>query len=218
MAAQYTLIAGTQNWSSWSLRPYVALRATGAPFELIVVPLRRSDSKEQILRHSPTGKVPILKIADAPGREFSVWDSLAICETLAERHPGAGLWPDDPAARAMARAMAAEMHSGFPDLRDQLSMVFTARLPLPELRDETRQQIARVIESWSQALDMYGDEFLFGRLSVADCMYAPVASRFVTYGVELPGAIAAYVARIMALPAMREWEAGARREESLPPS
>jgi glutathione S-transferase len=218
MAAQYTLIAGTQNWSSWSLRPYVALRATGAPFELIVVPLRRSDSKEQILRHSPTGKVPILKIADAPGREFSVWDSLAICETLAERHPGAGLWPDDPAARAMARAMAAEMHSGFPDLRDQLSMVFTARLPLPELRDETRQQIARVIESWSQALDMYGGEFLFGRLSVADCMYAPVASRFVTYGVELPGAIAAYVARIMALPAMREWEAGARREESLPPS
>jgi glutathione S-transferase len=218
MAAQYTLIAGTQNWSSWSLRPYVALRATGAPFELIVVPLRRSDSKEQILRHSPTGKVPILKIADAPGREFSVWDSLAICETLAERHPGAGLWPDDPAARAMARAMAAEMHSGFPDLRDQLSMVFTARLPLPELRDETRQQIARVIESWSQALNMYGDEFLFGRLSVADCMYAPVASRFVTYGVELPGAIAAYVARIMALPAMREWEAGARREESLPPS
>jgi glutathione S-transferase len=119
MAAHYTLIAGTQNWSSWSLRPYVALRATGAPFELIVVPLRRPDSKDQILRHSPTGKVPILKIADPRGGDFSVWDSLAICETLAERHPEAGLWPHDPKARAMARAMAAEMHAGFPDLRDQ---------------------------------------------------------------------------------------------------
>jgi glutathione S-transferase len=211
MAARYTLIAGTQNWSSWSLRPFVALKATGAPFELIVLRLRRPDSKEQILQYSSAGKVPVLKINEA-GRSISVWDSLAICETLAERHPEAGLWPADPAARALARSMAAEMHSGFPDLRDQLSMDFTARKPPPELRDETRQQIARILESWSQALTQHGGEFLCGRLSIADCMYAPVASRFVTYGVELPPAIADYVARIMALPAMREWGEAARRE------
>ena len=211
MAARYTLIAGTQNWSSWSLRPYVALRAIGAPFELIVLRLRRPDSKEQILQYSSAGKVPVLKITDG-GRTISVWDSLAICETLAERHPEAGLWPDDPAARALARSMAAEMHSGFPDLRDQLSMDFTARKPLPELREETRGQIARVIESWNQALTQHGGEFLFGRLSIADCMYAPVASRFTTFGVELPERVADYVGRIMALPAMRDWGAAAQKE------
>ncbi|HEY5346996.1 MAG TPA: glutathione S-transferase family protein [Rhizomicrobium sp.] len=211
MAAGYTLIAGTQNWSSWSLRPFVALKAIGAPFELIVLRLRRPESKEQILQYSSAGKVPVLKIAE-PGRNLSVWDSLAICETLAERHPDAGLWPQDPAARALARAMAAEMHSGFPDLRDQLPMDFAGRKPLPELRDETKQQIVRIIESWSQALNAHGGEFLFGRLSIADCMYAPVASRFTTFGVELPQALAGYVERIMALPAMREWGEGARRE------
>src|SRR5271169_6967088 len=124
MSAKYTLVVGTKDWSSWSLRPYVALRATRAAFDEVLIQLRRSEapsSLEQIKKHSPAGRVPILKIEDG-GQTHIVWDSLAICETLAERHPDAGLWPADPFVRATARAYAAEMHSGFPDLRDQLSM------------------------------------------------------------------------------------------------
>jgi glutathione S-transferase len=214
MAAHYTLIVGTKEWSSWSLRAYVALRATGAPFEEVVVALRRQPlTGDEIKRHSPAGRVPILKIAE-DGREVTVWDSLAICETLAERHPQARLWPSDPFIRAEARAMAAEMHSGFPDIRDQLSMEFVRRLPLPELRDATKAQVARIVECWSSALARFGgdDGFLFGDFCVADCMYAPVVSRFVTYGVGVPARVQAYMAKIMALPAMRDWGAAAQKE------
>ena len=198
----YSQDTGTQNWSSWSLRPYVALKATGAPFELVVVQLRKKDSpttREQILQHSPAGKVPILKIAEG-GKTLTVWDSLAICETLAERHPEAGLLPMDTTARALMRSYACEMHSGFPDVRDQLGMEFARRLPLPELRDDTKVQVARIIESWEHALKPFGGDFLFGKLSVADCMYAPVVSRFVTYGVEVPPIVQGYIDRMMALP------------------
>jgi len=210
----YTLVVGTQNWSSWSLRPYVALKATGAPFELVVVQLRKKDSpttREQILQHSPAGKVPILKIAEG-GKTLTVWDSLAICETLAERHPEAGLLPTDTTARALMRSYACEMHSGFPDVRDQLGMEFARRLPLPDLRDDTKVQIARILEAWEHALKTFGGDFLFGKLSVADCMYAPVVSRFVTYGVEVPPIVQGYVDRMMALPAMRDWAAASKKE------
>lgn len=208
----YTLVVGTQNWSSWSLRPYVALKATGAPFELVVVQLRKKDSpttREQILKHSPAGKVPILKIAE---NGLTVWDSLAICETLAERHPEAGLLPADATARALMRSYACEMHSGFPDVRDQLGMEFARRLPMPELRDDTRVQIARIIAAWEHALKTFGGDFLFGKLSVADCMYAPVVSRFVTYGVEVPPLVQGYIDRMMALPAMQDWAAASKKE------
>lgn len=184
MAARYTLIIGTRNWSSWSLRPYMALVATGQPFETMVLRLRTPETREAILKLSPSGKVPALKIDG----EETVWDSLAICETLAERHPQSGLLPADSRARAMARSYAAEMHSGFPDLRDQLGMDYARRLPMPELRPETRQQLGRIVESWDEALKTYGHDggFLFGRFSLADCMYAPVVSRFRTYNVALP--------------------------------
>ncbi|HEY0107451.1 MAG TPA: glutathione S-transferase family protein [Rhizomicrobium sp.] len=214
MAAGYTLIVGTKNWSSWSLRPYVALRATGAAFEEILVPLRQQPlTGDEIRRYSKAGRVPILTIEEN-GRAATVWDSLAICETLAERHPDVHLWPPDPLTRAEARSFAAEMHSGFPDLRDQLSMDFARRLPLPALREATRAQIARVVEAWSSALERFGRDggFLFGSLSVADCMYAPVVSRFTTYGVEAPAAVKAYMERVMDLPAMRDWGAAAQRE------
>src|SRR5215475_10624214 len=108
--ARYTLIVGTRNWSSWSLRPYVALKATGAAFETVDIRLRQPGTREQILKHSPSGKVPLLKIEE-DGKTLAVWDSLAICETIAERHPEAGLWPKDAAARAIARSYAAEMHA-----------------------------------------------------------------------------------------------------------
>ena len=214
--AAYTLILGTKNWSSWSLRPYLAMRATGAPFEEIVIRLRETDSpttREQILKYSPAGKVPVLKIAEN-GRNFTVWDSLAICETLAERHPEAKLWPDDAEKRALARSYAAEMHSGFPDLREQLSMDFARKLPTPQLRDATKAQIARIIEAWMHALgDRSGENgFLFGRFSIADCMYAPVVSRFLTYGIDLPPLVSAYCERMRTLPAMQDWGRAAKAE------
>jgi glutathione S-transferase len=214
MTARYTLIVGTKDWSSWSLRPYVALRATGAAFEEVVIPLRRENfTGDEIKRYSKAGKVPVLTIEEA-GRVVTVWDSLAICETLAERHPEARLWPSDPFARAEARSYAAEMHSGFADVRDQLSMDFARRKSLPDLRDATKVQIARIIEAWSSALARFGSEgdFLFGGLSVADCMYAPVVSRFTTFGVAVPAPVQAYMERMMALPAMRDWGVASQKE------
>lgn len=207
----YTLILGTRDWSSWSLRPWLAMKATGAPFEEVVIRLRQPESKDEILNYSPAGKVPALKISEN-GREQLVWDSLAICETLAERHPDAKLWPDDALARAEARSLAAEMHSGFPDVRDQLSMDFVRRVPTPELRDDTKAQIARIIAAWSDALSRHKGGFLFGRYSIADCMYAPVCSRFVTYGIETPKPVGDYVSRMMALPAMQEWAKASQAE------
>jgi glutathione S-transferase len=211
----YTFVTGTRNWSSWSLRPYVALVATGAPFETVVIKLREKQhptTREQILPYSPAGKVPVLKIEEN-GKTTTVWDSLAICETLADRHPGSGLLPADPDTRAIARAYACEMHSGFPDVRDQLGMEFARRLPLPQLRDDTRAQIARIIAAWSEALETYKGKFLFGdKVSIADCMYAPVVSRFVTYGVDVPADVQGYIDRMMALPAMRDWGAASQAE------
>ncbi len=215
MTARYTLIVGTKEWSSWSLRPYVALRATGAPFAEIKVRLRQQNlTGDEIKRYSKAGRVPILRIEEDDGREAIVWDSLAICETLAERHPAAGLWPSDPLVRAEARSYAAEMHAGFPDLRDQLSMDFVRRLPLPTLREATLAQIGRVVDAWSSALARFGRDggFLFGGLAVADCMYAPVVSRFTTFGVEVPAPVKAYMERVMALPAMRDWGDEAQKE------
>jgi len=208
----YTLVVGTRNWSSWSLRPFVALWATGAPFETVVIGLRQDEAtRRAIAKHSPTGKVPVLKIPGADGTAI-VWDSLAICETLAERHPEAALWPQDWKARARARALSAEMHSGYPDLRDQLPMDFVRRLPLPQLREATVQQIGRVMDAWQEALAEWGGPFLFGRFCIADAMFAPVVSRFVTYGVEVAPPLRAYMDRVMALDAMQDWAKGAREE------
>lgn len=213
MSAQYTLIVGTKNWSSWSLRPYLAMRATGAPFGEITIPLRQPETKSAILKYSPSGHVPVLKIEEG-GETTTVSDSLAICETLAERFPEAGLWPDDWRARALARSYAAEMHSGFAALRMALSMDIARTLPSPEPNDGVKADIARILEAWTAALGRYGKDggFLFGRFSVADCMYAPVASRFRTYGIALPEIVEAYSARIFALPAMRDWIAAAEKE------
>ncbi|MES2473711.1 MAG: glutathione S-transferase family protein [Pseudomonadota bacterium] len=212
----YTLVVGTQEWSSWSLRPFLALSATGAPFETVVIRLRVKPpepvtTRDEILKHSPAGKVPVLKIAQE-GSVLTVWDSLAICETLAERHPEAKLWPADAGARAKARSISSEMHSGFPDVRDQLSMMFTRKLPLPELREDTQKQVARILEIWSDALKESQGDFLFGHFTIADCMYAPVVSRFDTYGVAVPPAVRAYMDRLLALPAMAVWRKGAVQE------
>jgi glutathione S-transferase len=131
---------------------------------------------------------------------------------LAERHPQAHLWPADRDTRAVARSYAAEMHSGFPDVRDQLTMDFARKKSMPELRDDTKTQVARIIDAWQSALATYKGDFLFGGLSVADCMYAPVVSRFETYGVEVPASVRAYMDRVLALPAMQEWRAVCEKE------
>jgi glutathione S-transferase len=205
----YTLIAGTQDWSSWSLRPYLALMATSAKFKMEVIPLRQPKTRAAILKHSASGKIPVLKFSGQ-----TVWDSLAICEVLAERHPKAGLWPKNAAARAMARSYAAEMHSGFPDIRNQLTMDFARKLPLPDLSPETQMQVARIIAAWETALKKYGGKngFLFGRFSIADCMYAPVVSRFTTYNVKVPRRVKAYMDKVWALPGMQAWLKAAQKE------
>ena len=207
----YTLVIGNKNLSSWSLRPWLALKMAGVPFDEIQVRLDQPETRASIGQYSAAGKVPVLKIAEG-GKTLTVWDSLAICETIAERHPTAKLWPDDPKARALARSYAAEMHSGFIDVRQNLPMDFARRIPTPELNEATAKQVARIIAAWEVALDAHGGGFLFGGFSIADCMYAPVVSRFLTYGIALPEASAAYCALMMALPALQEWKTAAESE------
>ena len=216
MAPRFTLVVGTQDWSSWSLRPYLALRGCGTPFEMIVIKLRdqaHTSTRDEILKHSPAGRVPVLKIEEN-GKTHTVWDSLAICETIADLHPGAKLWPDDPFVRAEARSYSAEMHSGFAAVRSNLSMDFARRHPTPALDAETKDQVGRIIDSWVHALTHHSDAngFLFGRFSIADCMYGPVVSRFRTYAIATPPVVSAYMARMFALPAMQDWDKASQAE------
>ena len=212
MAANYTLVIGNKNFSSWSLRAWLAMKVAEIPFDEVAVRLYQPDTRARILPHSGAGRVPVLKIEES-GSSRTVWDSLAICETLAELHPEARLWPVDAAARAHARSMTAEMHSGFPDLRRQLSMDITARRPTPALEEITRQQIARVTELWTNALSHSPNGgFLFGHFTIADAFYAPVVTRFATYAIPLPAAAEKYCQRVKALVPMREWERAAGAE------
>jgi glutathione S-transferase len=211
--SRYTLVVGTQNWSSWSLRPYLALRATGVEFETVVINLRQPDTRANIAKFSPSGQVPALLI-EQEGNSFTVFDSLAICETLAERHAEARLWPKDATPRAHARALSAAMHSGFAAIRATLPMDFVRRIPTPAINDEVKDQIALVFQYWGDALTRFGAKggFLFGYFSIADCMYAPVLSRFRTYGIELPSHLIDYSRLVFSLPAMRDWERAAQLE------
>jgi glutathione S-transferase len=214
MSARYTLYIGTKNISSWSLRPWLAMKMAKLPFEEVVIKLRTPESKARIQPHSPSGKVPALKIA-GQGESATIWDSLAICETLAERHAAARLWPEDATTRAQARSITAEMHSGFPDLRTVLTMDIAARHPTPALGDAVQRDVSRVIAIWTSALSESGKRgggFLFGQFCLADAFYAPVVTRFETYGIHLPAIAQAYAQRILALAPMREWEAAAKIE------
>jgi glutathione S-transferase len=215
MSARYTLFVGSKNTSSWSLRPWLAMKMAKLAFEEVLIPLRRPQTKEEIKPHSPSGKLPVLRIEEER-RIQTVWDSLAICEMLAERHPDAHMWPRDATARAEARSIAAEMHSGFADVRKILSMDIAARHPTPALDDAAQAQIARVVTIWESALSRYGKGggFLFGGFTIADAFYAPVVTRFETYGIHLPAVAQAYTQRILALPPMRDWEAAAKAESA----
>jgi glutathione S-transferase len=200
------LYVGSKRYSSWSLRPYLALAQTGAPFQCTTILLDREISKAEIAKVSPAGKVPVLH-----HEGLVVWDSLAICEYLNELYPAAQLWPADRVQRAKARTISAEMHSSFAALRKHMSMDIGASRPTPT-DDTALAEAARIQSIWDQALEASGGPFLFGAFSNADAMYAPVTTRFVTYGVKLHPRCRDYVDAIAALPAMKQWAADAATE------
>jgi len=213
-ATRYRLVIGNKNWSSWSLRPWLAMKRLGLAFDEVNIRLRRPDSKAQILAHSPSGLVPTLLAGD-----LAIWDSLAILEYLAEQPAQAPLWPRDAAARATARAVSAEMHAGFSALRQHCPMELLARAPLTLTPPEVAADIRRIVAIWRDCRTRYGSggPFLFSEFSGADAMYAPVASRFRTYVPDLApygddGTAQDYVATIFAMPEMDAWAVGARAE------
>jgi glutathione S-transferase len=204
------LVIGSKNFSSWSLRAWLALEHTGAPYEEILISFGAPDWREQIKRHSPSGKVPYL-IDGALG----VWDSFAIVETLHEKFPAARLWPTDPQARAVARAVCAEMHSGFQALRENMPMDLQANAPGKGHTPAALADAARVKAIWSECRARFGESaggpYLFGPFSAADCFYAPVVLRFLSYGVPLDATAKSYCDAIVAHSSVRKWrEAGLR--------
>ena len=213
-ANRYRLVIGNKNWSSWSLRPWIAMRRFGLPFDESKVRLRLPESKAEISRFSPSGLVPLLLDGD-----LAIWDSLAILEYLADEHPDLGVWPADRQAGALGRCVAAEIHSGFGALRRTCSMEILASNPLDPVPEDVEIDTRRIIELWRDCRSRFGSggPFLFGEFSAADAMYAPVASRFRTYLPDLApfgddGTAATYAATIFATPEMAEWVAGARAE------
>ena len=202
-----TLYVGSKRYSSWSLRPYLALAHTALTFETKTILLDRDDSKVNIAKVSPSERVPVLH-HDA----LIVWDSLAICEYINELAPAARLWPENQAQRAKARAISAEMHAGFVALRRDMSMDIGVSLPGKGHTSEALADARRVMTIWREALAASGGPFLFGAFSIADAMFAPVTTRFVTYGVDVDATCRAYIDAIAALPAMQQWCADAARE------
>ncbi|MGI9170564.1 MAG: glutathione S-transferase family protein [Caulobacteraceae bacterium] len=203
------IIIGNKVWSSWSMRPWLALRRTGAPFTETHVRLHALTTHgEAVAAGSPSGLVPVLKDG-----EITVWDSLAICEYLAEKFPAAKLWPADAVARAMGRSAAAEMHSGFHSLRGECSMDLGLRTTLT-IVPATAEDVRRVVVLWSGLLTRFGGPFLLGAWSIADAFFTPVATRFRSYGVRLSdfgdlGAAGAYAERLLETPEFIEWEKAA---------
>ena len=204
-----TLIIGNKNYSSWSLRPWLVLRQAGIPFDEVRILLYRPESVAELAAWSPSGKVPTLHDGDT-----RVWDSLAICEYLHERFPEQCLWPADAAARAVARSVSAEMHAGFDALRQSMSMNIRGHYPDKGRTPECLADIERILAIWADCRARYGHggDFLFGRFSIADAMYAPVVLRFQTYGVALEGAARDYADAILWLPALQAWVADAQAE------
>jgi glutathione S-transferase len=219
--AHYRLVIGNKNTSSWSLRPWLAMKRLAIPFDEVRINLRDPGMKAQILAHSPAGKVPVLWAGD-----LMIWDSLAILEYLADKHPDVGLWPSDASSRAIARAISAEMHSGFPALREHCPMAILSSRPQDEFPEPVAANIRRVIEVWRDTRKRFGGSgrFLFSKFCIADAMYAPVASRLKTYVTDLQafgddGTAKAYIDTIFAMPEIAAWAEGARREaEQLQPA
>jgi glutathione S-transferase len=212
--ASLKLVIGNKNYSTWSMRPWVAMAAFNIPFEEINIPLKQPETSSLIAQYSVAGRVPVL-IAG----ETTVWDSLAICEYLAEQFPEKNLWPQNVADRACARSICAEMHSGFSGLRAAMWMNIRASFPGKGRTPEAQADIGRICEIWEDCLAKAGPHgYLFGEFSIADAYFAPVVMRFRTYTVSLAPALQGYVERVAAHPAVAEWIAGAMNETArLPP-
>jgi glutathione S-transferase len=206
------LLIGDKLVSSWSMRPWLVLKRTGEPFTETLIRLRREETNADArAAGSPNGRVPVLKDGDV-----TVWDSVAICEYLAEKFPAARLWPADARARALGRAAAAEMHSGFASLRGECPMDLGVREEI-EVSEATHADLRRLVELWGGLLARFGGEFLVGGWSIADAFYTPVATRLRSYGLHLSdygdqGPCAAYAARLLQTPEFLEWEKAALAE------
>lgn len=204
----WKLVIANKNYSSWSMRPWVAMKAFDIPFEEERILLGQPDTSSRIAPFSPSGRVPVLLAGD-----MVIWDSLAICEFLVERFPNRHLWPQDTAARAAARSICSEMHSGFAGLRTAMPMNIRGRFPGKGRTPEAQADIGRMCEIWESCLSRFGHyRFLFGEFSIADAYFAPVVMRFLTYDVYLAPALQAYVERVAAHPAVAQWISQAREE------
>jgi glutathione S-transferase len=204
-----TLIVGNKNYSSWSLRPWLALAHHKIPFKEIVINIYDEQTKREIFKHSPAGKVPVLHDGKA-----TVWESLAIINYIADQFPKLGLWPTDPIARANARAISAEMHAGFQNLRRDCPMTLK-RLARPiEMSDAAKLDVERIVAMWNETRARFGmgGRFLFGKFSAVDCMYAPIAARIRTYVIPVDLVASAYVDAIHTLPAFETWREAALKE------
>ncbi|MBI3445108.1 MAG: glutathione S-transferase family protein [Magnetospirillum sp.] len=204
-----TIVIGTKRYSSWSLRAWMAASAACAGLREISISLRQPETKAEILKWSPSGKVPLLIDGD-----LRIWDSLAICEYLAERFPNARLWPEQMAARALARSVSAEMHAGFAALRQSCSMDVLEDLPMADISAELRADMERIDAIWRDCRERFGagGPYLFGHFTIADAMYAPVATRIRTYHLPVSAEAQAYCGAILSHPAMLRWIEGAREQ------
>jgi glutathione S-transferase len=204
-----TLIIGNKNYSSWSLRPWIAMRQAGIDFTEEVIPLYQPGSRERVLKYSPAGKVPVLFDGD-----MVIWESLAILEHLAERFPASGLWPREPAARAHARAISAEMHAGFAALRNHCPMNMRRPPKARALTPEVAEDVKRIEAIWADSRARFGRSgpFLLGAFCAGDAMYAPVVSRFSSYAIPVGAPARAYMQTMMGLPVWKEWAAAATVE------
>jgi len=202
-----TLYVGNKRGSSWSLRPYLALAHSGLAFETVMIRLDRDTTRAEIMKVNPAGRLPVVHHDG-----LVIWDSLAICEYVNELAPDAQLWPADRAQRARARAICAEMHSGFAALRQNMGMDLVADHRGEGHTPAALADAARVMDIWREALAASGGPFLFGRFTIADAMFAPVTTRFTTYGVDLDATCRAYVDAVAALPAMQAWRRDAQAE------
>jgi glutathione S-transferase len=204
------LVIANKAYSSWSLRPWILLAYFKIPFEEVVIPLDRPETRKQILKHAPSGKCPSLHDG-----AISVWESLAIMEYVAEKYPDKAIWPKARAARAHARTLSAEMHAGFQALRQHCPTNFRRPVRKLELTEAVEADVARIEQAWAHARKTYAkaEPFLFGRFSAADAMFAPVVSRFHVYDVKVKKATRDYMNAIMALPAWKAWIKDAEAEE-----
>jgi glutathione S-transferase len=203
------LIIGNKNYSSWSFRPWLAMKVAGIAFDETLISLEAADFKMRVRATSPAGRVPVLIDGDVV-----IWESLAILEYLADKFPASGLWPGEASTRAHARAVASEMHAGFAPLRRHLPMNMSRPVKPRALDDGAAADVARIDAIWSECRAKFGGggAFLYGAFGAADAMYAPVVSRLHTYAVEVSPVARSYMNAIMALPALSEWRDAARRE------